>query len=102
MNLDVLPLVLAFVAGAAVAVAYLALLWAGVRALTRDTATGRFLGLAILRAVLILAALSGAVLLGAGAAEIGTGLVGFVVTRMIATRRADRPDGERQGEEGWR
>lgn len=92
-------LALAFASGAALAAVYLALLWAGVRALTGQAAPARFALLAALRAALILGAVWGALSLGAGAAGLGAGLAGFVAVRLLATRRLRRQTGK---DAGWR
>lgn len=87
--------------GAAFGTIYLALVWAGARALTGSGSAARFAALAALRSALLVGALAGAALLGAGAGTLLAALAGFTLIRMAATRRMARgADGERGT--GWR
>ena len=84
------PHLLAFaasvLAGAAFGALHLLLLRVGTRALARPQATLVFVGLAVLRAALLVAALAGMAALGAGAAEFVGALAGFIGARLAAIR----------------
>jgi hypothetical protein len=90
-----LALLVAALAGAALAALYLALLWAGAQVLGVRQSVGAFAGLAALRAALIVGALWAAFALGAEAAEILAGLAGFVALRVAVIRRAEAGDDRR-------
>lgn len=87
-----------FAGGAAVGALYLGLLRAGTRALAGPRPALWFMGLAALRAALVLGALAGALTLGAGAADLVIALAGFVAARIVAIRLI-RPENRRQA---WR
>jgi len=82
---DPAVLSLAALVGALVGAAYLALLWAGVRALSQGRSGIVFGLLLAARAGLVLGVLGVAAMLGAGAIELLTGLAGFVVARLVGT-----------------
>lgn len=88
----------AFAAGAVFGALHLALLWSGARALAGPRPAARFVAFAIARVVLVLAALAGAVALGAGAGKILGALAGFLVVRLAATRFVR----SREGGPAWR
>ncbi len=94
MTETALPLLLAFLAGAALGAAYFALLWRSVRALGAAGWT-RFAAGAAARAALVLAALGAALAAGRGAEEIAVAGLGFLAARFAATRAARRgaPEG---------
>lgn len=89
---------LAFAAGAGFGAVYLALLWAGARALAGPRAHTAFALLAVARLALVLATLAGAALLGVGATELVAMLAGFVAVRAVMTRWARGP----MGGSAWR
>lgn len=88
MIADVVILVGAALAGAALGALYLALLWASVRALAGPRPAAEFVALAVVRAALVLGALAVALKLGVGAGALLAALAGFVAVRFAATRRA--------------
>ena len=87
---------LSAIAGAGLAALYLALLWAGTRALAGLRPARVFVGLALARAALVVAALAGWAALGASGAALLAGLAGFLAVRLAATRAA------RAGGTTWR
>ena len=89
MTTDVQTLIGAGFGGAAIGALYLGLLWMSVQALKGPRAAIAFIALAVVRAALVLGALAGALALGAGAGALLAGLAGFIVIRILATRRAD-------------
>lgn len=91
-------LALAAVLGALVGFVYLALLWAGVRALSAGR-SGAIYGLLLAaRAGVVLGALGLAAMFGAHAMEILTGLAGFIAARLVGTRFV----GGREGGSTWK
>jgi hypothetical protein len=82
-----------FAGGAAFGLVYLALLKAGTRAIAGPRPALAFTVLAALRAILVVGAVVGALALGAGAGALVAGLAGFVLVRVLATRRARSSDG---------
>lgn len=84
------PHLLAFaasvLAGLAFGALHLLLLRVGTRALARPQATRLFVGLAMLRAALLVAALAGMAAFGAGAIEFVGALAGFLLARLAAIR----------------
>lgn len=77
---------LCFLGGIALGAAYMALLALAVRRLLHRQATGQFIALALLRAGLVMGGLGLAILLGAGAIGLLSGLAGFIAARLAATR----------------
>ncbi len=88
-----LPLLGAFLAGAALGAAYFGLLWRSVRALGAGGWV-RFAAGAVARAALVLGGLAAALAAGVGAAGIGLAALGFLAARLWATRAARRPTRE--------
>lgn len=98
MSANIGTLIAALVAGAAVGALYLALLWAGARALGGRRPGLGFVAAAGARAALVAGALAGGVALGAGAPEMIAALAGFVAARIVATRKLGAPEGRQE----WR
>lgn len=86
---------LATLAGAAFGLLYMGLLWGAVRVLTRGHSLWLFAAMGLLRAGLLVGALWLAVWSGATAADIGFGVLGFIATRLLATRLARPANPER-------
>jgi F1F0 ATPase subunit 2 len=72
--------------GMAAGAVYFALLWVSVRAFAGGGGWGAFAAGALLRALLLLAALYALFAAGAHAAVIGAAALGFLAARLIATR----------------
>ena len=89
-------IVMAALAGAGIGILYLGLLWASVRALPRSRGAVIFLGLGLLRAALVMAALAVALFLDVPPIGIAAAVAGFLATRLVATRRADPKIGKAQ------
>ena len=86
MTAHLLSFAASVLGGAAFGALHLLLLRVGTRALARPRAARIFVGLAVLRAALLVAALAGMAALGAGAAEFVGALVGFIGARLAAIR----------------
>ena len=93
------PHLLAAAAGAAFGVLYLGLLWGAVRVLARRGGALTFALFGLGRAALLVAALAGALALGATASHIAAALAGFVALRVAATRAVEP---RKTGATGWR
>lgn len=79
---------LAILAGAALGLLYMGVLWGAVGVLARGQSVWLFAALGLLRAGLLLGALWLAAAMGATAAQIAFALLGFVLIRLVATRLA--------------
>lgn len=86
-------IVMATLTGATFGMLYLGLLWVSVRALPLPRGGTVFVGLGLLRAALVMAALAGALVLDVPPIGIAAAVAGFVATRLVATRRADPKNG---------
>ena len=87
MNVSLLSLLAAALAGAGLGGAYMGLLWVAVQRLPQERGgVGIFVGLALARGAIVLGALAAAAALGVEAAGIVAGLLGFVAVRIAATR----------------
>lgn len=87
---------LATLAGAALGLLYMGVLWGAVRVLARGQSVWFFAALGLLRAGLLLSALWLAAAMGATAAQIAFALLGFVAVRLVATRLAKVTTPERR------
>ena len=87
--------ILATLAGAALGLLYMGILWGAVRVLARGQSVWLFAVLGMLRAGLLLAALWLTAAMGATAAQIAFALLGFIATRLVATRLAKAANPER-------
>lgn len=85
----------ALLAGAALGLLYMGVLWGAVRILTRGQSVWLFAALGLLRALLLLGALGLAATMGATAARIAFALLGFIAVRLVATRLAKATNPER-------
>ena len=100
MNVSLLSLLAAALAGVGLGGAYMGLLWAAVQRLPQERGgVGVFVGLALARGALVLGALTAAAVLGVQAAGILAGLFGFVAARVAATRLTGRGT---EDATGWR
>lgn len=96
MSWPILPLILAALVGAAFGMVYLGLLWGAVSALPKDRGgVWVFVGLGLVRMVLVLGAVATAVVLGLRIEAIATALAGFIALRLAATRWIGPPPSER-------
>ena len=91
--------VAAFAAGTGFGILYFSLLWRGARGFTAAAATDnhvawRLLKGFALRLALTVTALTVALRLGAGAADLLVALLGFTLTRQVMIRRLPRQDQE--------
>ncbi len=98
MSTSLVMLMTAALAGAALAVFYLALLWASVRALAGPRPAASFMALALARAVLVFGALATALIFGVGVGAVLAALAGFVAVRVVAIRRTRAAEGQ----QAWR
>jgi F1F0 ATPase subunit 2 len=101
MSLDPVPLALAALAGAAIGAVHFALLWRSVGRLMRaDTHPAQFAVLSLLRLLALAGIVGGLAALGADAAELLAGTLGFLAVRLAATRLARPGDRTRREARG--
>lgn len=89
-ELNAVQLVVGFLAGVALGGVYHALLWVAVRQLAGARGPMIFIGLALLRAALVIGALAVAFGSGLPLGAVATAMLGFLTVRLTATR-AVRP-----------
>jgi len=89
MTSDIGVILVAVLAGMALGVLYLSLLWASVRLLPLRRGAAMFIALGLARAALVMAALAGALVLDLPPIRIAAAVAGFIAVRLLATRRAD-------------
>jgi len=77
---------IAILAGGAFGLLYMGVLWAAVRILTSGQSVWLFAAMGLLRAGLLVGALWLALQIGATAAELAFGMLGFIAIRLLATR----------------
>jgi hypothetical protein len=89
MTSDIGIILMAVLAGIALGVLYLSLLWASVRLLPLRRGAAMFFALALARAALVMAAFASALFLNLPPIGIAAAVAGFIAVRLVATRKAD-------------
>lgn len=77
---------IAILAGGAFGLLYMGVLWAAVRILTSGQSVWLFAAMGLLRAGLLVGALWLALQIGATAADLAFGMLGFIAIRLFTTR----------------
>lgn len=92
------PLILAVAIGGALGAAYYLLLWVSVRDLTQGAPGWLFVGGALARAALVIAALALFAATARPLSELALALVGFLLVRQAATRIVKNGEGDLNGD----